>query len=537
MITHIQLSLMKEDFSKSLLSVRASASRSLWLCVCLPALALEIYTRGLSAEEKAKPVVVLSKRRVQSLNQAALAAGIRPGNNLDTAYSLVQDILCFDRDEAREFAALENLAQWAYQFSPATAIRAPDCLIIEIGASLSLFGGRDTICQLIQTGLETRGFSARLATSKTPLAAMCLAQSGLEGHHASVAGALAPVAVTHLRIDTHITESLQQMGIETIGKLLELPLDGLTRRFGIYFSDYLQRLLGAKPDPQKYISPEPHFHTSMSFMSDISNVRGLIFPINRLLDELTEFLTARQLSTNQLCWKLLHRNQAPVSFSLYLARADNDRKAFLQLTQLKLEKLKGIREIDTISLTVNQFLASNSRTQDLFEGTRFRQQDGRDHETGMEAQADRLLNLLTNRLGHDACFRLSLANDHRPEKAWRLLKPGQTDTNRRAPASHDAVSNHKGKRPADAGSAPARPVFLLTPPKVLRSEGFTPCFRGRLTLLKGPERIDFGWWDHDTPLTARPRDYYIARHPGTGVLYWVFHYPRDGKWYLHGIFS
>ena len=122
---------------------------------------------------------------------------------------------------------------------------------------------------------------------------------------------------------------------------------------------------------------------------------------------------------------------------------------------------------------------------------------------------------MTARLGRDACFGLSLANDHRPELAWMPVSLRTKDywgTN----VSQDNV----------------RPTFLLSKPSALKTEDNRPYLRGKLTLLQGPERIDFGWWDHK----EINRDYYIARHQ-CGALYWVYHQVANNQWYLHGIFS
>jgi hypothetical protein len=109
---------------------------------------------------------------------------------------------------------------------------------------------------------------------------------------------------------------------------------------------------------------------------------------------------------------------------------------------------------------------------------------------------------------------------------------------------------------------PARPMMLLSQPKPLpgtcsfSSAGNviggasvkTPFqlsslhsssrkAKHQLTLLKGPERIDFGWWDEDDLSKVITRDYYVATIDNQGSLLWIFQYSNDKRWYLHGIFS
>ena len=86
-----------------------------------------------------------------------------------------------------------------------------------------------------------------------------------------------------------------------------------------------------------------------------------------------------------------------------------------------------------------------------------------------------------------------------------------------------------------AGQNP-RPVFLLDTPRFLKTDHGEPHLGGPLLLLRGPERIDFGWWDQQDIEAPLARDYYIARQT-TGELIWVFkHLPSD-RWFLHGVFA
>jgi protein ImuB len=52
----------------------------------------------------------------------------------------------------------------------------------------------------------------------------------------------------------------------------------------------------------------------------------------------------------------------------------------------------------------------------------------------------------------------------------------------------------------------------------------------KLTLLRGPERIQAGWWQE-----GQCRDYYVARHED-GAECWAFVDAHD-RWYLHGYFA
>lgn len=70
-----------------------------------------------------------------------------------------------------------------------------------------------------------------------------------------------------------------------------------------------------------------------------------------------------------------------------------------------------------------------------------------------------------------------------------------------------------------------RPVWLFSDPDPVR--------RDRYQLLRGPERIESGWWDgHDVQ-----RDYFVAADTN-GARHWLFRERQPPhRWYLHGLFG
>ena len=79
---------------------------------------------------------------------------------------------------------------------------------------------------------------------------------------------------------------------------------------------------------------------------------------------------------------------------------------------------------------------------------------------------------------------------------------------------------------AQAGAArpdAARPCWLL--PEPLRIDAPPE-------VLRGPERIESGWWDQDDVR----RDYYLAR-TAEGTRLWVFRDRHAGQWYLQGLWA
>jgi protein ImuB len=127
-----------------------------------------------------------------------------------------------------------------------------------------------------------------------------------------------------------------------------------------------------------------------------------------------------------------------------------------------------------------------------------------------------LLERLSNRLGEQRVRGLRCIADHRPERAWQLCRPGETDDRRAGPGR----------------AALSQPPWLLANPRPLRVCKGMPEYGGALHLEALPERIEAGWWD-GFDIT---RDYFVAHSPA-GERLWVFRDRRGGGWYLHGLFQ
>ena len=196
---------------------------SLWLCLYFPHLPLQVFTRGLNPTDSHKPVVILERRRVIALNQAAFETGIRHNNNMDTAYSISHEVISFDKDSDKELTTLTNLAQWTYQFSPAVTIRTPDVLLIDIGGSLKLFNGLKALMASVERGLKELGYTAILAINTTPMAALLSARSNAENS-----------AKTHAK-----TDAIKNADNNLKHRIPDIPDIPDTRRFCDHYPKYI----------------------------------------------------------------------------------------------------------------------------------------------------------------------------------------------------------------------------------------------------------------------------------------------------------
>jgi protein ImuB len=133
-----------------------------------------------------------------------------------------------------------------------------------------------------------------------------------------------------------------------------------------------------------------------------------------------------------------------------------------------------------------------------------------------------LVEHLRARLGTQAVYGIRRVAEHRPEHAWCVAEPAM-----------QAAAAPAAATPAATLPVCSRPLWLLHAPRVLEVRTGRPRHDGELQLLRGPERIQSGWWDGDDI----QRDYYVARD-ASGALLWICRECHgEQRWLLQGIFG
>ena len=260
----------------------------------------------------------------------------------------------------------------------------------------------------------------------------------------------------------------------------------------------IQKIQGTRPDPQTPWLPPHRFRQQVDFVQDIEQSQGLLFPLQRMLQELEDDLCWRQEDTDSLLLVLLHRHEEPTRLTVRTSGPEHRADAFLKLVQIRFEQSPLRAPVRAMILSVKRFIGRETpNDQDLLGNT----QD-------LNEAWHNLISRLQARLGSDALKQLSPQADHRPERAW---------------SASDIAQRGKLMRSKDFDRLPRRPLWLLKGPQ--------PVNEAPAAWLSGPERISGGWWDGQRV----HRDYYIAQL-NSGQLAWVFHDARHG-WFVHGLFG
>jgi protein ImuB len=436
-------------------------------------------------------------------NEAALAAGVHEGQAVAAAKALAADLRVLPRDPASEKEALQRLAAWASQFTPMSCVDGQG-IAMEVESTLRIFEGHAKLSSAVRRGVRELGFQAAIGVAPTPMAARLIARAQARGLQVRSALDLAglrerigdlPLFLLDWPAETlaHLTD----LGVLRLRDMLDLPIEGVTRRFGQKIAIDLGRLMGSFADPREPYAPPPRFRSRLELPAEADGVEALAFPLRRMLAEMEGALRGRGAGVQQLTLWLEHGRRKSTRVNLEFASPEREADFILSIAREKLGRLTLSAATVALSLHAEALLAYVPRESTWLPGAR-EQAIGR----------QRLIERLCARLGPDRVFGIAIGDDHRP--GARCQNGARKTFWQRKKSSWHRFASHLASQP---------------PPQARTQDTFA--------LIAGPERIESGWWDG---LEVR-RDYYVAAN-ARGETYWIFREHRgDQGWYLHGVFA
>ncbi len=508
---------------------------------------------------------------VMSLNGAALAAGISPGQPLRDAHAMCAGLLTRSRNAPAEAAFLTALRRWAGKFSPWVADEPPDALVIDLTGCAHLFGGEAALLDVVQGDCADMGLTVRCGIADTVGAAWALARyagqdavpnrsgdaidqearatrsrAGKRRHWtrggaapptATTApagriappgqtyGALAPLPIAALRLEADTTAQLSRLGLRRVGDLLGQPRAALARRFGRGLVYRLDQAMGAAPEPISPARPPNHFAVRLTLPDPIGLIDDLMAGIDRMLPRLCDMLRDKGRGVRLLRLEAHRTDQSAEMAEVGLARPGHDPDRIRPLLEMKLDGIDAGFGIDMLRL---EALA----TEPIHERTPVGHlQAGRAVNARLAGQTalDDLIGRLGARIGLEAITRYHPGDSHIPEKTAQTIAAAWSEPARDWPAP---------PRP--------RPLLMWRPEPVMAPD--VPTLPGRfrwrgrdlrLASARGPERISPEWWLDDPDWRSGPRDYWVAEME-TGERLWLY-YGHGGTmssgWFCHGQFA
>ena len=422
-----------------------------------------------------------------------------------------------------EPAALQALAIWALQFTPRVAL-ADDAVLMEVEASLRLFGGRRALRDRVWSeGLELG--VAQLAWAPNSLAALALARAGREnGLRGPLEALLDALPMTVLGAVRPHALTLAHIGCRTLGDVRALPRGGIARRFDKALLHALDQAYGLAPEVHEWVQLPETFEARLELVFRVDEASALLFGARRLLLQMCGWLAARHsgVTAFTLHWAhdVMRSREAGEGGHLTVGTAEptRDVEHLCRLLAEHLAKVELAAPVGDVRLTADTVQRLTEVSASLLP----------DNPVHQGETLHLVLERLAARLGPERVLRPVLGEDHRQEWMCRWQP---------APLALP-------RKPAPGPALP-QPTFVLPLPLRLAMRGNRPIYQGELQLLAGPQRVEGGWWDRvasapDEDATTRhvARDYWVALSALAGVL-WIFQTRLDEApaWYLHGHFA
>ncbi len=483
--------------------------------------------------------ILLSRRDGQRELVAACCArsrdhGVRTGMTLAHARALLPtggtSAVVLPHEPQRDDRALERLAVWAsLRFSPIAAPEPPDALLLDITGCARLFRGETRLLRGLLAAVTRLGFSCRGAIAPTYLGAWALARSAdracvVIDDRPALRAALQPLPVTALGIPDGAVDALHELGVRSIGQVMDLPRRSLPSRFGPELLGALDRALGDGAIetivPVRPTSP-PRFE--MLFDGPTTNPESMSLAVRRALESIASDLAGAGCGARRIDLELLRAGLPPEQVALQMSRPSRDAAHLFRLASPRLERVNMGDGVEGVRASARRMsrIAHAQLTANGLAG-----QDDTD-DASLDGMLGGALDAITARLGIDAVLRMEPIASHLPERSSRMVR----------------VMDAPPRRAIEIATGPLqRPSLLHDPPRAVRVTLMTP--EGPLLVIDGspvrscagPERIEPEWWRptrESRACSREPRDYYRVQC-ADGRWLWVFRRCVTGDWFIHG---
>ena len=470
----------------------------MWLALYIPALPLQAFSHTLI---EAAAVAVFEREarrpRIVARNRKAARLGIRLQSSLAEATALSDTLITLPREPLRETALLARLAEATSRLTPNIHISESFGLLLDVSASLTLFGGTHALLLQAQAISQAQHIRTHIVLAATASGARWLAR----GHRQLVvdnnpAAWLDDLALENTDFSAELIAELHALNLHNLASVRRLPSTELNRRYGTALTLALAQAYAEATETLSFWQPVVRFSETVEFL-DLAREQDHWMPgVETLLLQLQDFLRSRAATTASIVFCFHLGSQQFTELPLQAAHGTHLAQDWLRLFNARIERLPIAHEISSISLSCERTEPMRFADIDLFDKSKER-----------DREWSALTTLLKLRLGDTA-----------------LQPPG---------SNANALPESITTRASANNSEDLRPVWLVDPPRRLTERelnAFSQSFP-----MQQPERIAENW-SHPDGHPSTLRDYYIARTPDHRAL-WVFRERLRNAWFLQGVFA
>lgn len=476
---------------------------------------------------------VMNAMRVVAMDVLAERHGLKCGQGIAEVRALCPGVDVVPADPAADQAFLEALADWCDRYTPLVALDGKDGLFLDITGCAHLFGGEKSLLDDILLRLKRLGVEAWGAISSSPGLSWASSRFGNETIIApeDAERVLSSLPIAALRLERITIETLERVGLKTIGEILQAPRAPLARRFGPQLLQRLDQAVGLEDEP---LSPRLP-------VASLSQERRLAEPVQGEDDIIG---LTKQLADG-LRSRMSERGEGGRLFELALFRVDG------RVFRIAAGTSSPLREPDRICALFRERLQAVHEDLDAGFGfeilrlsvMRTERHDAVQTDFSGSKEKNRPLSAFMDRVvarfGPESLLMPVLIESHVPERASLYLS--LEDADRRV---------HSRSQP-ETYTGSARPLRLFSHPELVEAvvagipDGAPAGFRWRrisyrIARSEGPERLEAEWWIDGE--NAPARDYFRVEDE-TGRRFWLFRRGLYGQqavtpqWFMHGIFA
>jgi protein ImuB len=490
-------------------------------CIDLPAFPLQLLLRK-HPDWRLHPAAIVATDTPQGtilwINEKARAAGIATGMRYAAGLSLAADLRAAVVTTNEIDDEVAQLAELLRRFTPFVepGEDEPGVFWLDAKGLLRLFGSLSEWASSLHAEIVRAGFVARLVVGFDRFAVYAVAK-GRRGSvfvhvfddAAGERAAAREVRLDRLALPTAARDTLLKLGVTTVGQFVDLPLDGLSVRFGPEVRRLHRWASGALTQPLAPVHPDVPAMRRLILDNPELDASRLVARIEEAIGPMLDEIAAKGRALAELQLAFRFERLGEHLESIQPAAPTLVPKILLELIRLRLQAVRrlpdGVMEI----ILVARETPAVEKQSELFTVKK-----RRDLDAGARALAR-----VKAALGDDAVVRAEPRDAHLPEA--RFVWAPMTAL---PPASPRPVDEPRLIRRLYTTPVPLPPRERHEPDGWL----LRGLAQGPVVKVNGPYAVSGWWWKK--PIE---REYHFAETK-TGQNLWVFYDRGKSRWFLQG---
>jgi protein ImuB len=481
--------------------------------------------------------------RLHAVNDSARRFGVRAGQSVVEARSLVAGLVVRSLTETTLRNALGRVAEVALAFGPTASIQSGDAfpsldtVWLDLTAAAHLHGGEEAALCELASRVRKLGHRVRGAIADGPRLARAAAAFATSAETIVPTGRgkemMEHLSLEALPLPRDRIVWLNRLGLLSVGDLTRLPHQSLVGRLGEHWRETLELALGRDDTPLVVYEPPRSPKEETEWEEPVGSIEPLLFALSGLTSRLSARLEGRGEAAQAIelfspfdrsIAKLRNVALDPVPglfFRIDLPTPLSHKTELFRVLKSKLERAELAAPVLGLSITAALLTEAPKRQLSL----------GGDPSIDSDPRSMAvLLAELGSEVGSDNVGVLALRGVHKPEARTQLVAIDDVSSPTKSPKIDAAASD---------GEFPIRVLACPVPLEPIVGQRFTVSIDNQLFTIRKTGhmmRLDqIEWW------TSSPvcRDYArVWLSSGRkNVEGWIFTDRQTGRTYLQGYFD